>query len=131
MSTVDTLARTIYGEARGEATEGKVAVANVILTRANKGGWWGSNIEGVCRKKWQFSCWNANDPNLHKLKRVTIEDTVFHECLIVAYLATAGLLKDNTKGATHYVAAGVNPKWMRGLVPCAEIGAHSFFNTVK
>ena len=38
MSAVDTLARTLFGEARGEATEGKAAVANVILNRASKGG---------------------------------------------------------------------------------------------
>ena len=131
MSAVDTLARTLFGEARGEATEGKVAVANVILNRVSKGGWWGSNIEDVCRKKWQFSAWNENDPNLHKIKRVTIADLVFHECIIIAHLAAVGLLKDNTEGATHYVAPGVNPKWMRGLTPCVVIGAHRFFNTVK
>ena len=84
----------------------------------------------MCRHKWQFSCWNENDPNLYKLKRATIEDILFHECMIVAHLAATGLLKDNTKGETHYVAAGVSPKWMRGLTPCVKIGAHSFFNDV-
>ena len=131
MSAVDTLARTLFGEARGEAIEGKAAVANVILTRAKKGGWWGGNIEDVCLHPWQFSCWNKSDPNIHKIKRATIADPLFHECLIVAHLAVAGLLKDNTDGATHYVAAGVNPKWMRGLTPCVTIGAHQFFNDVE
>ena len=126
----DILARTIYGEARGEAIEGKAAVANVILNRVSKGGWWGDTIESVCRHPWQFSCWNENDPNLHKLRRVTTADMTFHECVIIAGLAVVGLLKDNTDGATHYVAAGVNPKWMRELIPCVEIGAHKFFNTV-
>jgi spore germination cell wall hydrolase CwlJ-like protein len=42
-----------------------------------------------------------------------------------------GLLKDNAEGATHYIGKGANPKWMRGLTPCVEIGAHRFFNDVR
>ena len=25
--------------------------------------WWGEGYIGVCRKPWQFSCWNLRDPN--------------------------------------------------------------------
>lgn len=62
-SALDTLTKTIWGEARGEGREGMIAVAWVILNRASIGGWWGNSIETVCLKPWQFSCWNANDPN--------------------------------------------------------------------
>ena len=36
---VDILARTIYGEARGESEIGKRAVASVILNRYKSGKW--------------------------------------------------------------------------------------------
>lgn len=60
---IDILARTIYGEARGEPWEGKIAVAWVVRNRAERGGWWGDTIREVCLKPWQFSCWNETDPN--------------------------------------------------------------------
>ena len=40
---IDTLARTIWGEARGEGSAGMQAVANVVMNRAAIGGWWGNN----------------------------------------------------------------------------------------
>ena len=59
----DILARTIYGEARGESISGMEAVASVVLNRvafANRRGrfWWGNSIAEVCRAPKQFSCWN-------------------------------------------------------------------------
>ena len=65
---VDVLARTIWGEARGEGKEGMEAVASVILNRTEiakrlDGYWWGNTIIQVCQKPYQFSCWNKLDPN--------------------------------------------------------------------
>src|SRR5688500_4029200 len=61
---LDTLARTLWGEARGEGRNGMQAVANVImnrykLARSNSGyaRQWGRTVAEVCRKKYQFSCW--------------------------------------------------------------------------
>ena len=71
----DILARTIYGEARGESISGMEAVASVVLNRvafANRRGrfWWGNSIAEVCRAPKQFSCWNRNDPNYRLICRV-------------------------------------------------------------
>ncbi len=67
---IDVLARTIWGEARGEGIAGQIAVGWCIRNRVemdlhNDGrpDWWGEGYEGVCRAPWQFSCWNKNDPN--------------------------------------------------------------------
>lgn len=134
---VDTLARTIYGEARGELVRGKEAVAAVIMNRVRRakerGGhyWWGSTTDDVCRKPWQFSCWNENDPNLARIKAVGRDNRNFQSCLRIARRALAGTLKDPTNGATHYHAKGVHPPWARNRKPSAEIGHHRFYNNVE
>ena len=116
---VDILARTIYGEARGETVRGKEAVASVIVNRmrrarARGGYWWGDSIEQVCLKPWQFSCWNENDPNRKKIEAVEPGHRVFDTCLRIARRAVSGSLKDPTGGATHYHTLDANPPWARG-----------------
>ena len=68
----DILARTLYGEARGEKIAGMEAIASVILnrlafSRQKNGYWWGNTITEICRKPYQFSCWNQDDVNYQKL----------------------------------------------------------------
>ena len=129
---IGVLGKTIYGEARGESVLGRAAVANVIMNRVARPGWWGRTVRGVCKKKWQFSCWNVNDPNLHVLKSVTKSNPTFRECLVVAELAYSGLLKDNTLRATHYFnSSHASPKWAEGELPCVVIGRHAFYNSIK
>jgi N-acetylmuramoyl-L-alanine amidase len=60
---VDVMARTIMGEARGEANQGKAAVGWVISNRVSAGTWYSGSVFEVCRKPYQFSCWNVGDPN--------------------------------------------------------------------
>lgn len=133
---VDTLARTIWGEARGEPVRGMEAVAAVVVNRVavarSRGGhWWGGDVIAVCRKPYQFSCWNANDPNRPRLLAVTPDDPIFRTCLRIARRAVAGVLDDPTGGATHYHAVGISPRWAAGHVPCAEIGRHLFYKDVE
>lgn len=134
--TIDILARTLYGEARGESLRGKEAVASVVVNRVKRaqargGYWWGNTIAEVCQKKWQFSCWNETDPNRPKLLAVTEKDMAFASCLGVARRAVASLIEDQTKGATHYHTKAVQPKWASNRKPCAIIGSHLFYNDVE
>lgn len=133
---VDVLARTIYGEARGETVRGKEAVACVIMNRVRRaqergGYWWGASVEKVCLKPWQFSCWNENDPNREKIQQVEPGHRVFDTCLRIARRAVSGCLEDPTHGATHYHSLHVNPPWSRGRPACAEIGRHLFYNDIE
>jgi len=121
-NTVDTLARTLWGEARGESKEGREAIASVIHNRLKKPSRFGKNIEGVCRKPKQFSCWNDGDPNLPKLKKVDKSDPIFAECIAIAEKTVQGHLDDLIKGADHYHALGVSPPWSHGKMPCTTIG---------
>lgn len=132
-AAVDILARTVWGEARGEGSAGMQAVAAVIVNRVKvadaHGGkfWWGNSIIGVCQKPYQFSCWNDNDPNRAKLMGITESDIHFATAIRIARRAVAGVLDDPTHGATHYHAAGITPPWTWGEKPLAVIGRHIFY----
>jgi N-acetylmuramoyl-L-alanine amidase len=136
-SAVDILARTLWGEARGEPVRGKEAVACVVMNRVRtaqaRGGryWWGADPIAVCTKPWQFSCWNPADPNRAKLEAVTMEDRTFRMCVRIARRALAGVVDDPTGGATHYHTRDVAPPWSRGRSPTAEIGGHVFYANVE
>jgi N-acetylmuramoyl-L-alanine amidase len=134
MSDQDTMARTIYGEARGEGQAGMIAVANVILNRFalwDKHPHFGhGTIESVCLAPWQFSCWNQNDPNSALIKSVTFSEPTFAECLQIASDALIGGIDDNTNGATYYKVIGTNASWSSGKSPCAIIGHHEFYKGI-
>lgn len=133
---LDILARTIYGEARGELVRGKEAVAAVVMNRVRRGRdrggyWWGDSVVDVCTKPWQFSCWNTNDPNREKVLAVSDRNRTFRSCLRIAGRALDGRLSDPTDGATHYHARAVSPPWSKNRQPSAEIGGHVFYNDVE
>lgn len=129
---IDILARTIWGEARGEGSVGMQAVACVVLNRmavaqARGGYWWGGTIVQICQKPYQFSCWNKDDPNYRRLMAVDETDIHFVTAQRVARRAVHGVLDDPTGGATHYHAAGITPAWIKNEKPSAVIGRHIFY----
>lgn len=128
----DTLARTMWGEARGEGSAGMQAVAAVVMNRvavarARGGYWWGNSVVQVCQKPYQFSCWNKDDANFRKVLAVDGRDRHFAVALAMARRAVAGCLVDPTGGATHYHAAGIRPAWSRKEQVKAVIGRHIFY----
>ncbi len=54
------LAQLIYGEARGESTKGKIAVANVVMNRVLSRGYPGSTIKDVITAPGQFSGYSSS-----------------------------------------------------------------------
>lgn len=133
---VEVLARTLYGEARGETLRGQEAVAAAILNRVKRarargGYWWGDTVIEVCRRPHQFSCWNEDDPNRAKLEAVRPGNKIFDACLRIARRAVAGTLDDPTLGSTHYHTAEVRPAWARRRAPAVVIGHHLFYNDVE
>lgn len=134
-TAVDTLARTIYGEARGQTVRGMEAVAAVVMNRVRsaerRGGyWWGNTVTEVCRKPYQFSCWNRDDPNLPILLGALPGDPAFDCALRIARRAVAGTLGDPTGGATHYHAKTIRPHWAEGKTPSTAIGDHLFYDDI-
>lgn len=135
---LDTVARTLYGEARGQGWAGLVAVGWCIRNRVeidlrddNKPDWWGEGYVNVCLKPWQFSCWNANDPNRKKLMAVETDDAAFRECIAAAAAVMTGLEPDPTERSHHYHTASIKPSWSRGFEPVTRIGDHVFYNDMR
>jgi spore germination cell wall hydrolase CwlJ-like protein len=125
---MEIMAKTIFGEARGEPEEGQIAVACCILNRFKSGRWYaGKTIAETCQKPWQFSCWNKNDPNAKKLAALSFP--TYSEYFPIIKKAEE---HDITNGATHYYAPALVecPVWAAGKEPCAKIGGHLFFKGV-
>ena len=125
------MARTLWGEARGENKDGQIAVGHVIKNRSDKKTWYGKTIMDVCLKKWQFSCWNENDPNRKKILALSLDD--LEEQIDVASGVISGHYVDPTHGSTHYYAKSMPkpPKWAVGKEPALVLGNHYFFNNIE
>ena len=127
---VDVVARTLWGEARGEGRAGMEAVAAVISNRVHNPRWWGQDWVTVCKHPWQFSCWNLSDPNLAKITVVNGSDPTFVTATLVAENAINGRLADSTGGADSYYALGTpEPAWAAIAVHTVTIGRHAFYRT--
>lgn len=138
----DTVARTLYGEARGEGNQGLQAVANVIANRAqvaahfvdahqkNHPLFGDGTLASACRVPWQFSCWNVADPNCWAIHDVDDSDPIFVMCLTIAQAAVDGQLPDLTSGALYYKVIGSYAKWAEGKTPCFTYGKHEFYNNI-
>lgn len=125
-----TLAKTVYGEARGEGDVGVAAVAWTVMNRVSKPGWWGRDVIGVCLKKYQFSCWLPSDPNREKIEAVDDSNDAFRHVKDICRAVLDGSIPDPTRGATHYHTKQVSPAWANKTLPCAVIGNHLFYKGV-
>jgi uncharacterized protein (TIGR02594 family) len=137
-----TLARTLFGEARGEFDAGGKgdvpveAVANVIVNRAAKKFRGKTTVHGVCRDPLQFSCWNGNDANRARIMNLAKgANAVFDRCLKVATRAVKGEIPDHTGGALHYHATSIaKPRWVvksPNARVTLKIGRHIFYTGIK
>jgi N-acetylmuramoyl-L-alanine amidase len=120
---------TVEQEAGGESYEGQLAVAYVVMNRANASK--ASIIDTVMRNM-QFSCWNADNPT--RMNIDTIPDDILKRCYKAAVAAYFGLAKDPSKGASHYlneeatrrVRGGDLPGWFDEAKVTVRIGRHTF-----
>ena len=124
------MAKTMWGEARGEGLAGMQAVGNVIMNRVDAGSWYGASIKDVVLKPYQFSCWNSNDPNRAKIDALTVSQLESSMALPLARQIIAGDLPDITGGATHYHAKSITPSWASKMKRTAMIGNHIFYKEV-
>jgi len=125
---LDCLARNIYHEAGYEPFEGKVAVAQVTINRAESGAF-PSDICGVVYQKnvvyekvlCQFS-WYCDSASMKK----PMNGPVYTESMEVAKkVLLEGFRIDSVKGALYYHADYINPGWHREKI--AKLGHHIFY----
>lgn len=118
---------TIYGEARGESFDGKIAVANVIRNRMVRKYSSDGSVPGTVLRPLQFSCWNHNDPNRGKMATLDDGDLVVQQCRQA--WNTSGSV-DLTEGSVLYLNKNIVhplPTWATEAQEVVTIGAHSFY----
>lgn len=139
LATDQVLAVTLYGEARSEPVEGRIAVASVVMNRV-KAGRFGHDARAVCLAPMQFSCWQpkGGQKNYEEVMAVVrsavngaVIGPIMRECAWIALGALSGDLLDRVNGSTHYVTADLfriaPPAWAKGKTPVVRVGSHLFF----
>ena len=135
---VECLAKNIYFEARGESTEGQIAVAQVAMNRA-KSDMFPNNICDVIYQgpvsNWFLVEKNKIVPLLHECQfswwcdgksDVPRDMWAWGRAMTIASAVLKGEVEDNTQGAMWYHATSVNPNWNR-LAEIATIDNHIFY----
>ena len=116
------VALTILGEARGETFEGMAGVASVIQTRMIERKQTASQI---CLAPKQFSFWNGGVSEATKKKLLATAQG--KNALYLADLVIHQQMPDIVKGANHYHAISVAPRWARDARLVATIRNHKFY----
>ena len=118
------LALTIYGEARGETTEGKQAVGSVMINRVHDGRW-GSTIREVVtqsklnaagRTVFQFSCWG--DENKDEMAEIFEYDRRLTQLLVddpAAYQKLKAELESNANWKAWQEAKKIAYELLKGV----------------
>ena len=128
------VAATIWGEARGEGSEGMKAVANVIRNRADS---LKKSPKDVVLQKKQFSIWNdtTTDNFLNKINKSILKNPTDGSAwetaqnLVKNYINKKG--NDNTKGAEFYHTTSIKPSWdYSKLKYTTTIGNHKFYKPI-
>lgn len=98
LTDIETVALTIYGEARGQSLLDRLAVGAVIRERVLRPGWWTREKDdgipddtwaAACRDPWQFTCWHTHDAAHRRnhermMAAPTADPKTFASCLLVA-----------------------------------------------
>ena len=118
----EVVAITILAEARGEGETGMYAVACVIAQRALERK---KTPKAICLQKWQFSCWNANDPQRNRLGRLLKTPQAAYALRLAKHITEID--RSFTGNANHYHTKSVKPYWSKGKKPVKVLGNHLFF----
>ena len=116
------VALTLLGEARGEGMEGMAGVASVIQTRMAERH---QSASQVCLAPKQFSFWNSGVSETTKKKLLSTPQG--RDALYLADLVVHHQMMSIVKGANHYHAVSVSPKWAKGATLVATIRNHKFY----
>ncbi len=109
----------VYYESKGEPLAGQLAVADVILNRANSGRFPASAC-GVLTQRSQFSFVKGG-----RLPDVDTSRPAWKTAVAIARIARDELWKSPAKGALFFHARRVSPNW--GKTRVASLGNHIFY----
>jgi len=133
MWQISLLALMLWREARGESDAAKIAVASTVMNRVAHPGWWGTTIDDVVSRKWQYS--SMTDPNDAQLvKWPLVTDPSFMRCLEIAHGVVTGLIPCPLPGIDSYfddsLQGDQRPKWAKEHPErfVGKVGRLNFFN---
>ena len=112
------LAGAVYFESRGESLVGQLAVAHVVLNRAQSGRF-PASLCGVVHQKSQFSFVKGG-----RMPAVR-EGTQWNNAVAIAQIARDGSWKNHAPGALFFHARHVSPGWRKARI--AQIDNHIFY----
>lgn len=123
------LARMIFGEARGESEQGRIAVAYSAVNRLQNQRRFGRNLHEVILRRSQYTCFNQGNANRIQLMDPLRYDAArFRQCLQTARNVLGRRAADPTSGANHYFNPNhANPSWADRMILTARIGNHNFY----
>lgn len=113
------LAGTVYFESKGESLSGQLAVAHVVINRANSGRF-PSSLCGVVYQPSQFSFVRGG-----RMPAIPESSQGWKNAVAIAQIALAGNWKNEAPGALYFHASRVSPGWGRPRV--ARIDNHIFY----
>ncbi len=117
------LTQAIYFEARGESLEGQIAVAEVILNRADSP-LYPHTVCGVVKQRGGGGCqFSYVCRGTTKMREKGARDLAGR----IARAMLDGAPRILTDGATHFHTRGVKPSWSKRFARTASIGAHLFY----
>ena len=115
------LATAVYFESMGESLEGQLAVAEVVINRAESGRYPASWC-AVVKQKAQFSfVRNGSFP------RINVGSEAWRKAKAIAVIAANNLADAVPSDVLWYHADYVSPSWGRRLSKVEKIGAHIFY----
>ena len=115
------LATAVYFESMGETLEGQLAVAQVVINRANSGRY-PTNWCAVVKQKAQFSFVRAG-----RFPRIDAACQAWRKAQAIARIAAGKMAQVIPADVLWYHADYVAPSWGRRLARVEKIGAHIFY----
>ncbi len=114
------LAASVYFESKGEPLEGQLAVAEVIINRAESGGRFPPSICKVVFQKGQFHFVRGGGfPPIAKSSHA------WREAVAIAQIAMSDAWESRASNAMFFHARRVSPSWNK--VRIAQLGNHVFY----
>ncbi len=115
------LAGAVYFESRGEPLAGQLAVAQVIINRAEDRRW-PSSYCGVVYQRSQFSFVRGG-----RMPSINTSSSAWHRAKAVAQIADADLWESEAADAVYFHANYVRPRWSRSKTRVTQIDTHVFY----
>ena len=115
------LAGAVYFESRGEPLSGQLAVAQVVINRAESSRF-PSSYCGVVYQRAQFSFVRGGT-----MPRIKTSSAAWDRAKAIARIAHTGAWESEAQDALYFHAKYVNPSWNRKKVARATINQHIFY----